>query len=575
MANDIEEVKRRTNIIDLVSSYLTLKKAGKDYKALCPFHQEKTPSFFVSPEKQIFKCFGCGEGGDVFDFVMKQEGLEFGDTLKLLADRAGVTLTPRSKIDRETPGLKSRLYDVNRVASFLYQKILLDHPAGKQAQEYLTSRGVKQETIREFRIGFAPAQGPAATFITRKGFTGQELEKAGRPDRFSRRIMFPIFDPVGNVVGFSGRIVGKEGEPKYLNTPDTPIFQKGRMLFGLFQAKKAIKDADQAIIVEGQMDVIMSHQAGVANVIATSGSALTDDHLDLLFRYTPNLALAFDTDTAGEKAANRAILAALGRGFTVKLIPMTEKDPADLVKADPTNWRQAINEAKEAISYVIERAMSKYPNPSAEQKKGIAKVVLPYLAALSDPIEQETWVKDLASRLAVTEKTIYLSLSKVQPRDTVTVVRQVAEPKKPTHLTPPETLVGLVLAYPTRADKIIAELDPATLESATLATLFGAIKRDFSQLKKEPGRARQSLTRSLEPDVGKLADFLVFSVTHEFPDEQDASQAMGQQLARVAGNQHEELKREFASKIAQAEAAGQRDQVRELMSEFQSLIAKK
>jgi DNA primase len=206
MTNDIEEVKRRADIVDLVGSYVALKKAGKDYKALCPFHKEKTPSMFVSPEKQIFKCFGCGKGGDVFDFVTEIEGLEFGDALKLLADRTGVELTPRTRVDREAPGLKSRLFAINRLSALFYHKILLEHPSAEAARNYLRGRGVIATSIKNFMIGYAPSQGPLTTFLTRKGFTSFEIEQAGRPDRFSRRITFPLFDVVGNVVGFSGRV---------------------------------------------------------------------------------------------------------------------------------------------------------------------------------------------------------------------------------------------------------------------------------------------------------------------------------------------------------------------------------
>jgi len=574
MPSDIEEVKRRSDIVDVVSSYVTLKKAGKDFKALCPFHKEKTPSFFVSPEKQIFKCFGCGEGGDIFDFVMKLEGLEFGDALKILADRAGVTLEPRTRIDREAPGLKSRLFAINRLSALFYHKILTDHPAGKTAREYLVGRGVTDQTIKQFLIGFAPSQGPLTTFLSRKTFTATEIEKAGRPDRFARRIMFPIFDVVGNVVGFSGRTIEEGGEPKYLNTPETDIFHKGRVLYGLYEAKRAIKEADRVVVAEGQMDVVMSHQAGVTNVVATSGTALTDDHLHLLFRYTPNLSLAFDTDAAGERAAEKAIMAALGQGFTVKLIALKEKDPADMVKTNPEEWEQTITQAKEAISHVIDRAMSKSQSPNAEQKKGIAKAVLPYLAALPDPIEQETWVRTLSQKLSVSEKTIYLALAKVQPSKSLTVVRAEPTPSKRSVLTPAETLIGLLLAYPQKGEQAMKELQEAGWESENLGKLYQTIRTEYAELKQNPAIAREILSKSLSPDLAKLADHLVFTVTHEFPDEGEAAAAMRQLVERVTDRRKEDLKREFATKIADAEASGNRDQVKQLMQEFQSIISK-
>lgn len=573
MPSDIEEVKRRSDIVDVVSSYVTLKKAGKDFKALCPFHKEKTPSFFVSPEKQIFKCFGCGRGGDVFDFVQEIEGLEFGDALKVMADRAGVQLEPRTKIDREAPGLKSRLYAINRLAALFFHKILLEHPAGKKAQAYLADRGVNQATIKNFWIGFAPAPGPLATFLARKGFSTDEIEKAGRPDRLHRRITFPIFDVVGNVVGFSGRVIDPKEEPKYLNTPETAIFQKGRLLYGLFQSKKSIKDSDEVVVVEGQMDVIMSHQAGVTNAVATSGTSLTEDHLHTLFRYTPNLALAFDTDPAGEKAAERAIMMALTQGFTVRLIPLSEKDPADLVKTNPALWKKALHEAKEAMSFIIDRAMSKYQNPTAEQKKVIARVVLPYLSTLPDPIEQETWVHVLSQKLAVSEKTIYFALAKVKPAKTTVV--PPAMPEKRIPLTLAETLVGLLFAYPQKGERAVKELVADNLESERLVSLFEIFKREFSEIKRIPDKSRDILRKVLNPDQAKLADYLVFSVTREFPDEDEAGEAIAGLLSRVSNKRSEELKRQFAAKIAQAEASGERGAVKDLVKEFQSLLNKK
>jgi len=573
MANDIEEVKRRVDVVDLIGSYVTLKKAGKDYKALCPFHKEKTPSFFVSPEKQIYKCFGCGKGGDVFDFVMENEGLEFGDALKLLADRAGVTLTPRAKIDREAPGLTSRLYAINRFAALFYHKILLEHRAGKDAREYLASRSLKNETIKKFWIGFAPAQNPLAVFLMKKGFSTSEVEKAGRPDRFAKRIIFPVFDVVGNVVGFSGRILDTNDQPKYINTPETDIFHKGRLLYGLFQARKSMKDEDKTIVVEGQMDVVMSHQAGVAHTVATSGTSLTDDHLHMLFRYSPNLYLAFDTDQAGLRAAERAIMMALAQGFTVRLIPLQEKDPADLVKADKEHWIGAIGKSKEAMSYIIDRSVSTHPQATADHKKSIAKEVLPYLAALGDPIEQESWVQSLARKLGVSEKTIYLALSKVREPKTVRL-EEAAPARTKTSLTPAETLVALVLAYPAQADRVVKELNGEALELPTLITLFRVIKKGWQEIKKEPRRARDIVAKSLPPELVKQVDFLLFSIGREFTDEREAGTVLIQLLNRMSTQKNEELKRDFATKIAEAEASGNRGNVKKLMQEFQALISK-
>jgi DNA primase len=327
-------------------------------------------------------------------------------------------------------------------------------------------------------------------------------------------------------------------------------------------------------VTEGQMDVVMSHQAGVTNTVATSGTSLTDEHLTTLYRYTPNIALAFDTDAAGERAAERAILMALAHGFTVRLILLTEKDPADLVKSNPDDWRKKTEASKEALSFIIDRAMGKFPHPSAEQKKSIAREVLPYLAALSDPIEQESWVKTLAGKLAVSEKTIYLALSKLPSKETIYVERPLARGQHKTILTPAETLVALILAYPEKADRVAKEFDAKLLESNAIAQIFQTVQKNWPSIKKEPKKISSILAKSLAPDLVKQVDYLVFTVTREFPDSGEVGGELAQLVEQVGGKKSEELKREFAAKIAAAESSGNREDVKKLIQEFQKLISK-
>lgn len=324
--DEVEEIKRRIDIVDLISSYLTVKKAGSNYKAICPFHQEKTPSFMVSAEKQIFKCFGCGEGGDIFTFIEKMENLEFPEALKMLADRAGVQLKRKKFVPEEGKDRKTRLYKINDLAARVFNKILTTHPSGRVALEYLKKRGINEQTINEFTIGYASSSRSMREFLLKKGFRPTELSEAGSPDRFFKRIIFPIRNRMGNTIAFTGRVIDPKLEPKYLNTPDTIIFHKGEVLYNLDQARGAIKQKNAVIVVEGQMDVISSHQAGVKNIVASSGTALTADHLQILYRYTPNIIFAFDSDSAGLLTAKKAYQMAISEGFNVRMIKLNTRD---------------------------------------------------------------------------------------------------------------------------------------------------------------------------------------------------------------------------------------------------------
>jgi DNA primase len=566
MPNDIEEIKRRVDLVDLISSYVTLKKAGKDFKAICPFHQEKTPSFFVSPEKQIWKCFGCGRGGDQFDFVMEIEGLQFGDALQLLANRAGVKLEPRTRVDREQPGLKTRLFALNVFAAKALHQILMTHPAGKAAKDYLKSRGVSDETIKEFQIGFAPTQATLASLLKKYNFTDQESEAAGHPDKFFKRTIFPIHDPVGNVIGFTGRVLDPNDQPKYLNTPETVIFRKSRALYGLYQGKKAIRDEDRAILVEGQMDVIMSHQAGVKNAVATSGTSLTSEHLQTLFRYTPNVTFAFDTDKAGDAATRRAVEMALTQGFSVRVAALPAKDPADLVKENPGKWVDAVSAAKELMAWAIERAVGKFPTLTGEAKRSVAKEILPLLSAILDPIEQEHWVKELASRLSVSEKTILLALSKIKkPAEKAT-----PEPVKTPRLSPEETLLSLFLQNPDLYPKLVTDLPDLSFKNTRDAALYRAL-RDWYTLSQKQKEGKE-FQKTVPFDLQRRAGELTFQAQRLISSDIDPEAEAKMLIARLGSDKNEALKHEFAIKIAEAEKRGDREEVQKLMKEFQTLL---
>ena len=417
--DDIELIKSKINIVDLISEYLSLKKAGINYKANCPFHQEKSPSFMVSPERQIWHCFGCQKGGDIFKFVMEKESLEFKDALEILAQKAGVTL---KKSKTKSDG-SDRLYEANQKAAQFYNYLLTENKVGKKALDYLLARGLTQETIKEFSIGYAPQNWETLVrFLRTRGFKNEEMIDAGLVvpsqkggyDRFRGRIMFPLSDPRSRVLAFSGRVLGDE-LPKYINTPQTRLFDKGRFLLGLNLTKSAIKEKGEAIIVEGEMDFLMSYQAGVKNIIASKGTALTENQVEEIKRYAATILLCFDTDLAGDAAARRGIEIADKAGLNIKVIDFDGvKDPAELIKSNPEDWKKTVDEAIPIYDYYLKSAESRFNPKQATGKKQIFNELLPIWNRISDPITREHYIERLAAFLSVKEDFIREELDKYQ-----------------------------------------------------------------------------------------------------------------------------------------------------------------
>jgi DNA primase len=414
----LQEIKDRLNVADIIGGYIQLKKAGTNFKALCPFHNEKTPSLQISPQKQIWHCFGCGEGGDVFGFVMKFENLEFKEALKLLADKAGVKLPEYRPKDPKEQSEKDLLLRINDFAARFYHRILVADKRGDFALEYLKKRGLSLGTIKQWQIGFAPEDfHTLEKALAAKKVSPNDLVKAGVSsrneggqiyDRFRGRITFPIFDASGNTVGFSARILRDDQKSaKYVNSPETAVYSKSKILFGLNFAKNEIRKKDEAVIVEGQMDCISAHQAGFTNVVASSGTALTEDQLALLSRLTKNLKFCFDADTAGLAASRRAGELALKKGFRLKVISLKAvKDPDELIKKSPGLWEKAVSEAGWFIDFYMDLARSHAPQDNVGQLHFLSSQVVPLLSFIQDPLEQDHYIKKLAEQYGASERAV-------------------------------------------------------------------------------------------------------------------------------------------------------------------------
>lgn len=418
----VPTIKERLNIVDVLSSYITVEGSGKNFKAKCPFHNEKTPSFYISPERNSYYCFGCGAKGDIFSFVEHFEGTDFLGALKILASRAGVQLEDFSK-SRESKDEIDRLYDCMEEATKFFQSELLKNP---EARLYLMDRGVNDESIENFRIGYVPNTWRSVSdHLLKKGFSKIELENVGLVktkedsfyDRFRGRIMFPISDSSGRVIAFSGRIFGRpdDEEAKYLNSPDTKLFNKSNVLFGIDRAKTAIRTRGYSIIVEGQLDLVLSHQSGFTNTVATSGTALADavnasdskiNNLGLLRRLSPNIIFAFDGDNAGVRACGRGAMIALGLDMQVKvaLLP-TGEDPADIIKKDSENWKNIIKNSVNIITFYLYRINNETTDLRIRGRK-VREVIFPYLAMIKSSIELDAYIQEIAKATGINQKAI-------------------------------------------------------------------------------------------------------------------------------------------------------------------------
>jgi DNA primase len=496
----VEEVKARLDIVEVIGGYLRLQKAGRNYRAVCPFHSEKTPSFMVSPERQIWHCFGCSRGGDVFAFIKEIEGVEFGDALRILAQRAGVELKGGDpEISAALKTEKNQLYELCDLAGQFYIK-QMESAAGGKILSYLLERGLKQKTIKEWKIGYAPAGWQALyDFLAKRGYSDQQISKTGLVvksdrankfyDRFRDRIMFPLFDINGSAVGFTGRENPANPDQrmgKYVNTPNTAIYDKSRLLYGLDKAKLEIRKKNLCLVVEGQMDAIMSHQAGVKNAVASSGTALTEYQLRIIKRYTDNLALAFDMDLAGETATKRGIDLSVQLGFNARVVSLPEgKDPAECAQKDVSLWQKAVEQSRGLMDFYVSSAFARYSPQKVEGKKEIAKIVLPMLSRIPNKIEQAHWLQEISAKLKVSESVLTEEMKKIKLTSDYPALptEAIAVEKKSVNNNLEEHLLCLILANFGEVAKIKEE-SPEIFANAELREMFECLRRRLAKKNK-------------------------------------------------------------------------------------------
>jgi len=534
----VDEIKDRIDIVELIGQSVKLRKTGKNYSGFCPFHPNtRTPAFVVFPDSGNWRCFGaCNEGGDIFKFVMKKEGWDFPEALRRLAERAGVEIPARSQADEAAEESHLRLREALEAAVAFFRHHLRETPAGEPVLAYLRQRGLTDAALESFEIGYAPHAWDAGLHhLQERGYSEQELldcglvserESGGVYDRFRNRIMIPIRDARGRMAGFGARIVDPNDVPKFLNSPQTPVFDKGRLLFGLDKARKPIRAADQAVIVEGYFDVIALHQAGQANAVSPMGTALSEDQLRLLKRFTRRIVLALDADAAGDQATLRGLTLAReamdrqadpvfdARGLVryegrldaeLRVVTLPPgKDPDEVVAEDPEGWPALVGRAQSVVDYVLDVLTSGRDVTDPKMKSQVARQVLPLIEDVADPVEREAYRQKLARRLQVDERALQPGGGKPAAGRKR---RAAAEPPAEPAAQAPEATearierfcLGLLLQTPDiayRVDRALAELDlerlvPEDFTGTERQVIFQAVRSALAQDDQDPGEGWQ------------------------------------------------------------------------------------
>lgn len=586
-----DQIKDRLDVAEVIGGYLDLKKAGMaSYKALCPFHQERTPSFHVSTEKQIWHCFGCNKGGDIFSFVMDIEGLSFREALELLADKAGVNLPEKSQFKKEDNKTKQ----LNTLACQFYHLLLVEHKEAEKAREYVKNRGIGVDLIDKFKLGFAPDNWTLLyDTLKSKGYTEKEIHQAGliKPrnsgsgyiDVFRGRVMVPIRDERGQVVGFTGRILeASDKAPKYVNTPETEIFHKGRLLYGLFEGKRAIRQEDSVVIVEGNLDVIASHKAGVENVVASSGTALTEDQLNLLKRHTKNLIFCFDSDLAGFSAVKKGIDLARKLQFQVEVISIPDdlgKDPDDIVQKNPKKWVELYKKPISIMEFYYSKALTSNDMSTPRGAQAFWDQLKPEVEMIDAVVEREHWLSRIADivrtpanelrnqvKPSISKKTPIKNYKESQPQNRST--------RRDKNYMVDEQIIGFMLYEPMlMAD--IQDTNPEFSESHQI--IYNFVKNSYTESDSE-GTKQKNTQISLDKlpenvqEQARLAYMRAVQVIEN--GGKDSLRSIFLSLLSEKKRLFKESQlSELRAQIREAEKSGNDALLEELMKKYQSVIS--
>lgn len=580
--DDVAKIKSKVDIVGVISEYIPLKKMGRNFKCPCPFHQEKSPSFTVSPERQIWHCFGCSKGGDVFSFLMEYEHIEFGEALKILADKTNVTLTA-SPLRTERENKRDTIFKLNSLAAQFYNFLLTKHPSGKNALLYLTEkRKTPVALINTFNLGFAPSQNALSAFLTKKkGYKDFDLIDAGLAfkgrnglqDFFHNRIIFPITDSRGNIVAFSGRALdnSEASGPKYVNTRETAVYIKGDTVFGLNLAKDAIKKEGKVIIVEGEFDVITSHREGIDNIVAVKGTALTENQIRLLKRFAQKLVFCFDTDPAGTEAQRRSIELIEKEGVSAAVIvPPQGKDPDELLNENPSLFKKAIKNDIHIYDFIIDSALNNSDAKTVDGKEKILQKTLPFLAIIDNEVLKEHYLKKLADLLSTSLDSVIKQAGKVLKKEapSITTSTQKKESRQ-------ETLESYLLSLILQSENIKQSVLKTELSLAGISMSIPRYKRIFSELSAYCEKAQtatiKGFAEGLPEELRPAVDTLFLAPIPQFAEIELLAQEIEKVSLEVKSLSIKDALQKLSEKIVLAEKENRENDLLKLQEEFNTL----
>lgn len=584
--DEVAQIREKIDIVSFIQEFLPLKKAGRNFKANCPFHTEKTPSFMVNPERQIWHCFGCQKGGDIYSFLMEYERLEFAEALRILAKRTGIALQERPAQMAQT-SKKEKIYKLNHLAAEFYHYVLTRHNAGQKARDYLEERGVSPKIIETFMLGFAPNTGNALTkyLIQKKRFPPQEVIDAGLAaqwggrtrDFFRGRLIFPLIDHRDNIVGFSGRVLDKNATTaKYINTRETLAYHKGDHVYGLNITKDAIRKANQVIICEGEFDVISCFRHGIANVVGVKGTALTENQVNLLARFASKITFCFDGDKAGQEAIKRSLLVVEKKGLVSSVIEIPSgKDPDEALRLEPGLFKKSVREDQGVYDYLITKAVASVNPATAEGKKQTSDELLPLLSGIKNEIIKEHYLRKIAGLLETSYESIAKEIERLTTREQKAVIKTIPRAKRPKEEIMEEYLLSLIIQSddPKRvAQKAIAILADSLSKERAYQKILHHLLDHFINVDSFDGK---KFIHSLPMEL--VASFDT-SLLYPLPHFEDAHKLLSE-VEKIATKLktiyiHQKMK-DVAKEIKIKEQAGVEKEVEELRKKYSRLVSQK
>ncbi|MFA6356948.1 MAG: DNA primase [Candidatus Omnitrophota bacterium] len=573
----LEEIQSKSDIVTVVGSYIPLRRAGRNYKANCPFHKEKTPSFMISPAKQIFHCFGCGAGGNVFGFVMKMENIDFPEAVRTLAEKAGVKLPSFTRSQFETSSYAVQIYKTNELAAAFYRSMLLNTDAGKRAAEYLKGRGIGEEASEKAKLGFAPDEWSGLiNYAKGKGLDLAVLERSGlvlpregggHYDRFRNKIIFPIFDIKDRVVAFGARVLDNS-QPKYINSPETEVYIKSRHLYGFNFSVQAVKDKDLCIVVEGYLDFLVPYQMGVGNIAASLGTSLTDSQARLIKRYTKNVVMLYDGDSAGEAASLRGLDIFLQEGMAVKVAVLPKGfDPDSFIRGKGAAAFDAlIGSASDLLEYKLGILSSRHDSRTSSGKAKICSEMLPTIAKIPDAVLKFEFIKRLSEKLQIREEALLSEIKKIKPDRGYELPEELVSGSASQAAMAEKIIVGLMLDDPDTINEVKGKLKPSDFEDPFTRKITEEIFASFGDGKSF--NPSQLINRLAEPDLTRM----IAESSSLIEDIKDKQKNLDDCIKWMVNKNAKARLSELQNLIKAAQVMGDDGKVNQLVAEYSGLI---